>query len=154
MKTTERSHWLTMFRMRRAGCEPKAQRGNSLIEFSFLMPWYFFLFVGVFDFGFYDYSLIALQDGLRVAAINAALNGSSSACTYVIAALKNLPNIPSSLSTCTATPVVVSTTSGTGPDGASETTVSATYTTPQVIPIPGLLLGQYTITRTLEMRAP
>jgi Flp pilus assembly protein TadG len=150
-----------MFRRRRMGCDLKKRRGNSLIEFSFLMPWFFFLFVGVFDFGFYDYSLIALQDGLRVAALNAAQNSSlagnsATACTYVLAALKYLPNIGTSVTTCSASPITVTATygSGTGPDGGSEATVSATYTTPQMTPIPGLLSGQYTITRTLQMRLP
>ncbi len=150
-----------MFRQCHTGFDPKKRTGNNLIEFSFLMPWFFFLFVGVFDFGFYDYSLIALQDGLRVAAMNAAQNSSlaassTTACTYVLAALKDLPNIGTSVSTCTGSPITVTATygSGSGPDGGPEATVSATYTTPQVIPIPGLLSGQYTITRTLQMRLP
>lgn len=150
-----------MFRRCRKGCELKKRKGNNLIEFSLLMPWFFFLFVGVFDFGFYDYSLIALQDGLRVAAVNAAQNSalagdSTTACTYVLDALRYLPNIGTSVTSCSSSPITVTATygSGAGPDGGSESTVSATYTTPQVIPIPGLLSGQYTITRTLHMRLP
>ena len=36
------------------------------------MPWYFLLFAGAWDFWFYSYSLIALEDGVRVAALNAS----------------------------------------------------------------------------------
>ena len=57
---------------RTPGRSLKTRRGNSLIEFSLLMPWYFFLFVGVYDFGFYGYGLIALEDGVRAATLNAS----------------------------------------------------------------------------------
>lgn len=135
------------------------RRGNSLIEFSLLMPWYFFLFVGVYDFGFYAYSLIALEDGVRVAALNASNNStlaasSSTACTYVLGSLQNLPNIGSGVTTCSASPITVTATYGatSGPDGGPVTTVTAVYTSPQLIPIPGLLPGQVTTTRIVEMR--
>jgi len=142
---------------RTPGRRLRKRRGNSLIEFSLLMPWYFFLFVGVYDFGFYGYGLIALEDGLRIATLNASQNSSqagnsSAACTYVLGSLVNLSNIGTTVSTCGASPLIVTATSGTGPDGAPATTVSATYTSPQLIPIPGLLPGQVTITRTLQMR--
>ena len=133
--------------------------GNSLIEFSLIMPWYVFLFIGTYDFGLYGYSLIALEDGVRVAAVNASQNStlaasSATACTYVVGSLKNLPNIGTSVTSCTASPLVVSATYGpaTGPDGGPETTVTATYTTAQLVPIPGLLPGQLAITRSLQMR--
>ncbi|MDP9053157.1 MAG: pilus assembly protein, partial [Acidobacteriota bacterium] len=101
-----------MCRRWRMESNPKNRAGNNLIEFSLLMPWFVFLFVGVYDFGFYDYSLIALQDGLRVAAINAAQNSSlaansATACIYVLAALKNLPNIGTSVTSCSASPLTV-----------------------------------------------
>ncbi len=37
----------------------RRRRGGSMIEFCLLLPWYIFLFVGAFDFGFYAYSLIS-----------------------------------------------------------------------------------------------
>jgi Flp pilus assembly protein TadG len=132
-----------------------SRKGNSLIELSLLMPRYFFLFVGAYDFGFYAYGLIALEDGVRVATLNASQNSSlagnsSTACTYVLGSLVNLPNIGSGVSTCSASPITVTATYGatSGP----ETTVIATYTSPQLIPIPGVLPGQVTITRSLRMR--
>ena len=146
----------------------KRRTGNSLIEFSLLMPWYFFLFVGVYDFGFYGYTMAALEDGVRVAALNASQNptmaaNSAVACTYVLGSLQNLPNITTTYASatshlptnaCTASPITVTATYGatSGPDGGPSTTVSATCTSVQLIPIPGLLPGQITFTRTLQMR--
>lgn len=140
----------------------KARKGNSLIEFSLLMPWYFFLFVGAYDFGFYGYSLIALEDGVRVAALNAsqstaaasAGNASTTACTYVLHSLVNLPNVSGVTCPSSSSPLSVTETYGatSGPDGGPMATVAATYTSPQLIPIPGILAGQTTLTRSLEMR--
>jgi len=137
----------------------RGRLGNSLIEFTLIMPWYVFLFIGTYDFGFYGYSLIALEDGVRVAALNASQNSttaadSTTACTYVVGSLKNLPNIGTSVTTCTSSPITVSASysaSG-GPDGGPMTTVSGTYTTTQMVPIPGVVAGQVTVTRTVKMR--
>jgi Flp pilus assembly protein TadG len=137
----------------------KRRGGNSLVEFSLIMPWYVFLFIGVFDFGFYGYSLTALEDGVRVAALNASQNStvaasSATACTYVVGSLKNLPNIGTSVTTCTASPLTVSASYGAaaGPDGGPATTISATYTSPLLVSIPNLIPSQITTTRTLQMR--
>jgi Flp pilus assembly protein TadG len=134
-----------------------ARKGNSLIEFSFILPWYVFLFVGSFDLGMYSYSLIALEEGVRMGAVYASqststASNSATAGTYVLASIQGLPNIGTSVSTTSSAPIVVTATSGTGPDGYADTTVTAVYTTPQLIPIPGMLPGQLTITRSVEMR--
>ena len=42
--------------------------GNSIVEFSLMAPWILFLFAGAFDWGFYSYALILVQNGARVAA--------------------------------------------------------------------------------------
>jgi len=42
------------------------RRGSNAVEFALLVPWYLFLFIGAFDFGFYSYSLIATQNAARV----------------------------------------------------------------------------------------
>lgn len=133
-----------------------SRRGNAMIEFALLMPWYVFLFVGVFDFGFYAYSLIAAESAARVAALYCATNSttatdSSTACGYALDQLRNLPNIGPSLSTCNASPITVNASPWSGPDGNSGTSVLVTYTTPQLIPIPGLLPGQLTINRRVKM---
>jgi Flp pilus assembly protein TadG len=138
-----------------SGRSLKARRGNSLIEFSFILPWYVFLFVGTFDLGIYSYSLIALEDGVRMGAVyasNGQASNSAGAGTYVLASIKGLPNIGTTVTTTTASPITVTATSGTGPDGAPDTTVTGVYTTPTLIPIPGILPGSLTITRSVEMR--
>jgi Flp pilus assembly protein TadG len=48
----------------------RRRSGNSIIELTFMMPWLLFLFVGVFDFGFYAYALIATQNAARAVAIH------------------------------------------------------------------------------------
>ena len=135
-----------------------SRKGNSLIEFSFLLPWYVFLFVGSFDLGMYSYALVALQEGVRMGAMYASqttttASNSTTAGTYVLASLQGLPNIGTSVTSTSAAPIVVTAALvNSGPDGAPATTVTAVYTTPQLIPIPGLLPGQLTITRSVEMR--
>ena len=136
------------------GTAGRSRRGNALIEFSLLMPWYVFLFVGVFDFGFYAYSLIATQSAARVAALYCTADATDSgnkACGYALDQLRNLPNIGYGMTTCNGSPLRVTASSWTGPDGNSGTSVLVTYTTPQLIPIPGLLPGQLTINRTVKM---
>src|SRR6185437_2786210 len=98
-----------MYKIRKPGRLLKSRRGTSLIEFSLLMPWYFFLFVGAYDFGFYSYSLISLEDGVRAAAVNASQTSSTAAnsataCTYVLGGLKNLPNM-GAVTSCSAAPL-------------------------------------------------
>src|SRR5579863_6543743 len=75
-----------------------SRKGNSLIEFSFLLPWYVFLFVGSFDLGMYSYSLVALEEGVRMAAVYASqttttASNSATAGTYVLGSIQGLPNI-------------------------------------------------------------
>ena len=140
--------------MRIKGCGNK--RGNNLIEFTFLLPWYVFLFVGALDFGFYGYSLIAVQNAARVGALYTSsgtgnVADSSTACGYAIDQLSSLPNIGSSVTTCAADPLTVTAASAVGPDSQAATTVTVSYTTPQLVPIPGLLPGRLTITRAVEM---
>lgn len=123
------------------------------------MPWFVFLFVGSFDLGMYSYSLVVTQDGARTAALNASQNtttaaDSTTACGFVLDSIRDLPNIGSGVTTCSAAPITVTASlgTGTGPDGGNMTTVTATYTSPQLIPIPGLIPGQLTIVKTVKMR--
>ena len=134
----------------------KPQRhGGALVELSLIVPWYIFLFVGVFDWGFYSHALISVQSAVRVAGLYAAGQSSlpsvSSVCPYVRNELKIVANVNDSL-TCTASPIVLTVTSVTGADGNPAYRISLTYTTLQLIPIPGLLTNQATFTRTLQMR--
>ena len=140
------------------------RRGNNIIEFTLMVPWYIFLFAGTFDFGFYSYALIAAQDAARTGAAYCATDGTkaadaANACTqYVIPQLKYLPNIGSAVTTCAGSPLTVtavllnSGSTPASPDGQPATKVTVTYVTPQLIPIPGLLPGQITITKAVTMR--
>jgi len=135
----------------------RTERGTSVIELSLLFPWIFFLFIGAFDMGFYTYTLVAVENAARVAAEYTSQNASvsadsSGACTKVLAELAMVPNVGSSLSTCSAAPVIVSASSITGTDGNPATKVSVTYRGNSLVPIPGLLMGTLNVTRIVEMR--
>src|SRR5580658_6669872 len=151
----------------------RRRRGNSIIEFSLLMPWYVFLFVAAFDYGFFSYSLIATQSAVREGALYCSASSTSpcadssnsTQCGYALDQLRMLPNVGSGLITCgtgstvtASAPVAVSTSvlssssSPASPDGNPAASVTVVYLTPQLIPIPGLLPGQLTITKTVAMR--
>jgi hypothetical protein len=148
----------------------RRRRGNNLIEFSLIVPWYIFLFVGALDSGFFAYSLIASQTAAREGALYCAAQGSgagcpdsamSTQCLYALDQLRMMPNVGGLLGSCgtsttvtTAAPVAVSTaTITTSPASATYpgVTVTVVYLTPNLIPIPGLFPGQVTITRTVTM---
>ena len=90
----------------------KGRAGNSLIEFAFAVPFCVFLFIGAFDMGIYCYALISLQSAVRTAAVYTSTSSttatdSTTACRYVLAQLRDLPNVPSTVTTCAASPVTV-----------------------------------------------
>jgi len=123
-----------------------------------MLPWFIFLFVGAFDWGFYAHALISTESAARVAALatSASLStaaDSSLACTYALEELKISANV-AGLSTCGALPVIVTATlkTNSGVDGATASEVAVTYQTPSLIPIPGLLTKQATFYRVVQMR--
>jgi len=128
-----------------------------MMELALLSPWIIFLFVGALDWGFYAYSLITLEDATRAAATYAASSSSNytqtgAICTIVTDEMKTLINM-NGVTTCGgSSPVSISSTQVVGPDNATAVQMSVTYTTPQMIPVPGLLAKQFTITRTLTMK--
>lgn len=142
------------------------QKGNSIIEFSLLMPWFLFLFTGVFDFGYYSYALIAVENAARVAALHSSANSTTAndqagACALAAQELAGLPNVGSAYSGgCTANPVTVTSNYCDGStacygstdsvDGGPAAYVTVTYQMPPLfrIPIPGVT----SITRSAEMR--
>ena len=152
--------------MRNACQAPRRSRrsGTNIIEFSMMLPWYIFLFAGAFDYGFFSYSLIAVQTAATVGATYTATSTATvadvtTACSYALEQLRNLPNVGSGLTTCgtgatvtSSAPVAVTAVAVTGPDGDPASSVTIVYLTPQLIPIPGLLPGQLTINRTVKMR--
>jgi len=132
------------------------RRGHAVLEFAFFLPYLLFTFVGAFDLGNYNWALTKTSDAARVAAIytsssSATAADSSGACTYALAEMTPAPNLAGK-STCTS-PLTVTAAAVTGPDGvnASASQVTVTYQTPVLIPIPGLLPGQMTITQAVEL---
>ena len=135
------------------------RRGGAMLELALMSPWVFFLFVGALDCGFYSYQLISVQNAARAAALWAAKDPSTAgdsvgACQQVVLKeLQDLPNVGSSMSTCSG-PVTVTATylNNSGPDGVSATQVTVTYTSYPMIAIPGLLNNQFTFRATSTMR--
>jgi len=122
-----------------------------------LMPWYVFLFVGAFDWGFYNHALISTEAAARAAALHAAASSTTAvdqvtACTYAANELKVSSNVPAN-TTCQAAPLYVTTNLvNSGADGQPAASVTVTYQTPSLIPIPFLLDKQFWVSRTVQMR--
>lgn len=136
-----------------ANSKRRRKKGSAMLELVLIGPWIFFLFIGVLDWGFYSYALICLQSAARSAALytsrsSATAADTTSACTIVLAEMKSIPNVGA---TCATNPIV-SAVSFTGPDSATATKVTVTYTSLSLIPIPGILAQQFTITRIVKMR--
>jgi len=129
-----------------------------MLEMALFCPWFVLLFIGALDWGFYAYTMISIETAARSAASAIAAQNdvnaitSANACNTVIAELSTVPNIGSSVTSCDAAPLVVTASQITSVDGAAAVQVSLTYTTPEMIPIPGLLKKQFTITRIVRMR--
>lgn len=132
-----------------------------MVELALLSPWIIFLFIGVLDWGFYAHAIITLENATRAAAVYASTGASaytetSNLCTILLNEMGSLGNMQN-VTTCGGTsPVSFTSTQITGassPDGNTAIQMSVTYTTPQMIPIPGLLASKFTLTRTLKMRS-
>jgi Flp pilus assembly protein TadG len=162
----------------------RRQGGNSIVEVALLSPWIFFLFVGIFDMGFYTYAVICTQNAARAAATqtaaaaSAGLQSNLTACAGAWDELKGLPNVAGiTTPDCTKLPVIVTQTTlctqltvqpptiactggpcadcnnATDPLGrAASSRVAVQYESRPLVPIPGILTWQMTITRIAEMR--
>ena len=131
------------------------RRGGAILELALFSPWVFFLFVGAIDWGFYAYSLITVETAARSGAVYESAQmsvPSGNACTIVSNEMSTLMNAASFSSTCSTAPLVVSSAQITGPDSLPAAQVTVTYTTPSLIPIPGVLAKQFTITRIVTMK--
>jgi hypothetical protein len=139
--------------------------GNAVVEVALMLPWILFLFVGIFDFGFYSYAAIATQNAARAVAMASATgNSNDTPCAVALGELHGLLGLPA---TCAALPLIVlppETLSAT-PDAsgrtcadcalnatASSILATVTYRLPNFAPIPGIMNGQLTLTRTAEVR--
>jgi Flp pilus assembly protein TadG len=134
----------------------KNQRGGSALEMALFLPWYLFLFVGTFDWGYYAHALISTESAARVTALYTSTSSttatdSANACIYANEELRISSNI-SVTPSCSASPLVVTATSVTGADSQPAAQVTVQYTTIGLIPIPGLLEKQATFYRVVQMR--
>ncbi len=128
----------------------KRSRGGAMLELVLFAPWIFLLFIGALDWGFYASALVSLQAGVRSAALytsggSSVANDSTTACAIIRAEIAKLPNASTGITACSATSI-------TGPDSATATQVSATYQSISLLPMPGLLASQFTVTRVVTMR--
>lgn len=148
----------------------RTQGGNSIVEVALLSPWIFFLFVGVFDFGFYSYAGSCAENAARIAALQVASTQGlptpqmqALACSAVILEMARVPNKNSFPAGCGSAPLIVtqqvlrSTTPLKCADclidpNAISILVTVTYQSNLFIPIPGVLTNQLSLTRTSEVR--
>lgn len=136
----------------------KRQRGNAVVEVALMAPWIFFLFVGVYDCGFYSFALISTQNAARQAALSAAQASTATVtpCQAALGELNLLLNTPTSCTTAAgvsnSAPVGVDLTNITGIDGDPAVRATVAYRTIPLIPIPGVLTGRATIQRISEVR--
>jgi Flp pilus assembly protein TadG len=142
----------------------KRQRGGSALEMALLLPWYFFLFVGTFDWGFYAHALISTEAAARTAVLytsqsSATASDQADACILANEEMRIVPNISNSdATTCSTSPLVVTAVQA-GPgqtvstfDNSQGSQVSVTYTTLSLIPIPFVLTNKATFLRVVTMR--
>jgi Flp pilus assembly protein TadG len=147
----------------------RSESGSSIVEIALLAPWIFFLFVGIFDLGFYLYAASCTQSAARIAAIQTATNpGLSSgqlqamACNAAMLEMVRVPNTHS-ITGCDVAPLTVTQQTldkstpqpcadcGVDPISVSSL-VTVTYQSGLFVPIPGLLTNQLNLTRTSETR--
>ncbi len=126
-----------------------------------LLPWYIFLFVGAFDWGFYAHALISTESAARVVALYTSTSPGTTAntprndfkaCTYALEELRVSSGPETGVQTCKALPVIVTYAAKAGADGQPASEVTVTYQTQSLIPIPGLLTRQATFYRVVQMR--
>jgi Flp pilus assembly protein TadG len=136
------------------------RRGSSMVEVALIMPWYIFLFFGAYDFGFIAYGMVATQNAARVTAMHCSgssslasnCNANNTACNYALDQLRNMPNVGSSMVAPCSSPIVITTSMVTSVDGTNAAQVTVAYTTPTLVPIPGIFPGTFTISRTVTMK--
>ena len=156
----------------------RSESGSSIVEMALLAPWIFFLFIGIFDLGFYLYAASCAQSAARIAAIQTATNPGlsapllqSMACNAAMLEMVRVPNTHT-ITGCDAAPLTVtqqtlciqanqpSSIACIAPSCADcvvdntavSTLVTVTYQSGLFVPIPGLLKNQLNLTRTSETR--
>jgi Flp pilus assembly protein TadG len=142
----------------------ESERGSSIIEVTLLAPWIFILFMGIINFGFYAYAMIAVENAARVAALHTSATSlpndaqkQTFACNHVLSELSYLPNVKNlGAWDCTALPLDVSVDPVTAPDSADQiapaSRVTVSYRSAQLFRIPGIT-DRLTVNRIVEMRS-
>ncbi len=159
--------WLVSRNVSRTPKTRPSERGVAVIEAALWTPWLVFMFIGVLDFGFYNYAAIATENAARVGALSYSSDAARTwrhTCQLVIQEMQTLPNVNAS-SWCSTSPsgitsdlpVALSVTQLTGPDGRPAVQVRVDYRTlpmPLIVSHEGGLLtgGAMTCTRTLQLR--
>ena len=138
------------------------EAGGAVVELALLMPWIVFLFVGILDAGFYSYAMIVTQNAARVSAIQASASPAASsdslnACVVALQEMRSLPNTVG-LTNCgsgtvsASSPVSVVATSVDHGSGDISSRVTVMYLMLPLIPIPGILPQQTSLSRSAEVR--
>ena len=143
------------------------ERGTSVVEVTLMSPWIFLLFMGIINFGFYAYAMIAVENAARVAALNTSGSGlpdkpeydaqrRNSACNDVLRELNFLPNVKSlGAWSCLDLPLAVAVDRVDLPNSADQVArasrVTVSYRSAQMFLIPGIT-DRLTVNRIVEMR--
>jgi len=145
---------------------PGKNAGQAAIEVALMSPWILLLFIAIFDFGFYAYTLISVENAARVAVMHTSGDpqtgdDSSFACFYAVQELRMMLNVGNSVNctpgclpntVCTAGPnISVQALNVTGPDGQPASQVTVVYQGIQLFPLPWLM-GRLNVTRVAQMR--
>ena len=132
------------------------QRGHAVLEVAFLLPLLAFCFLGAFNAGSCAFALVCVERAARVAGMYASTSEATAqnptlACYYALEQLRAAPNVGSGVNSCGIAPVVLATQYlPLGSDGLPAVRVSVSYTTPTLLPIPGVMTGAYTFHRVVE----
>ena len=108
--------------------------------------------------GMYSYSLIGVQNAARAVALYCSNSSttcpstSSAPCLFALDQLRNLPNVGAGVTAPCTSPVTVSVSYVSGPDGNTAAQATVNYTSPNLFHMPSSLPGTYTATRTVTMR--
>jgi len=133
------------------------------VEFALSAPIALLFLLAAFDFGFYAYAFISVENAARSAALrnsggSESAADQSSACEVALEELKGLPNVTST--SCGSAPLKVTSKLCQGsdtcdgfagtPDGSPAASVTVAYTMPAVFRF--AFSGPTVITRTSQMR--
>ena len=139
----------------------RRRHGGSALELCFFLPWFIFLFVGAYDWGFYAHGLVSTANAAKALGHYASKApgtwNATTGCQLAIGELKIAANINNSLD-CTTSPLIVTETDLDGttgtptPDGQPAAYVIVQYQSVPVIPVPGLMPGQPTFRSAVMMK--